>query len=486
LEKHLYPNKNGAITDFFKADSLKGVYITSQLSKDDTVHTQITFDKGGSWSEVKAPENSTCPPTEKVCNLQLANAFSMSKHVHVPSGITSSNSTVGIIMTHGNLGDGLNFREPDVYISRDGGYNWQQPTTLKGSHYLGIGDSGGILWAVPDTPETQSILFSLDEGACWHTYNFTEKPIKVTGLSGEPGSKSTDVNIWGYEIGGSESWQAITIDFSFIMGEACTGSDYEAWQAHESTTDTDHCLLGEHVKILRRKKGTNCVNGANQLHTQTVSSPCECKPTDFLCDYGYIRDSDMKCVKDPSAATSGMDICIDEKEEQIVTKGYRKIPGDKCRGNEEQFQRELEIVAKSCAQAGDYGTDKDEFEDFDKKKDSNNNNNSSTVLIVILVIAVLVLGTSLTVLLYYKKNSLLRIRYRTIHENPLHDDDVGDRQTANGNVLVGTQTLIADDDEAFLIDDPGFLNNGSGNGSIPSNGAILSYHDDSDEDLLVT
>ena len=78
--------------------------------------------------------------------------------------------------------------------------------------------------------------------------------------------------------------------------------------------------------------------------------------------------------------------------------------------------------------------------------------------------------------------SLLRIRYRPIHEQPLTDDDDGNhhQQTANGNVLVGTQTLIADDDEAFLIQDPGILGGVAGN-RPPSNGAILSYHDDSDE-----
>jgi len=191
-------------------------------------------------------------------------------------------------------------------------------------------------------------------------------------------------------------------------------------------------------------------------------------------------------LKDPNAANSGMDICIDEKEEMIVTTGYRKIPGDKCRGNDEKFApHEPEILHKSCAQ--DYGTNKDDFEDFDKDNSSSSNNGGgSTVLVVILVIAVLVLGTSLTVLLYYKKNSLLRIRYRTINDRPLLDDDVDNpHQTANGNVLVGTQTLIADDDEAFLMDDPGVL--GGGNGGVPAgNGAVLSYHDDSDEDLLVT
>jgi len=48
-------------------------------------------------------------------------------------------------------GDGLNFNSPNVYVTDDGGYTWQQPDELKGPHFYGIGDSGGILFALPSS-----------------------------------------------------------------------------------------------------------------------------------------------------------------------------------------------------------------------------------------------------------------------------------------------------------------------------------------------
>jgi len=38
-----------------------------------------------------------------------------------------------------------------VYVTDDGGYTWQQPDELKGPHFYGIGDSGGILFALPSS-----------------------------------------------------------------------------------------------------------------------------------------------------------------------------------------------------------------------------------------------------------------------------------------------------------------------------------------------
>lgn len=41
-------------------------------------------------------------------------------------------------------------------------------------------------------------------------------------------------------------------------------------------------------------------------------------------DYGYKRDDDLKCVRDPTSATSQMDICIDNDEELIQTQVRKK------------------------------------------------------------------------------------------------------------------------------------------------------------------
>ncbi|XP_076824806.1 sortilin-like isoform X1 [Clavelina lepadiformis] len=502
LSKHLYPN-TGGITDFYKVMSLNGVYITSQLGDENTVHSLISFNKGGTWQSITRPDGTNCPTTEKVCNLQIHNFFSASKHVRLPSFPLSSASTVGIILAHGNLGDGLSFSPPDVYVSVDGGYTWNQPSQLKGPHFYGIGDAGGILYAVESTSDpTNQLKFSLDEGECWHTYNFSDTPIQVTGVSAEPGEKAADVSIWGWDVHGDKSWVAMTVSFDSILGQPCGRDDYVVWTAHASNKigsipDVD-CQLGKVTTHTRRKKGTVCRNG-DQLDPTATTKACACTTTDFLCDYGFKREEHGNCVEDPNAQSSNRDICIDDEEEVIVTHGYRKIPGDGCVGNEPK--ETIKLLKKSCAKANisknDFGVDKDHFEVYTTplipvafQTDINKNDYGvdkndfqvythptpkapSTWVIVLLVIAVLTLGSMLVYVLYRKRDSLLRIRYTPLSQ----DNDEAPRQ--NG-LLAGTQSVI-DDDDAVIVDVTA-----NGERDTPRNGAILSYHDDSDEDLLVT
>lgn len=120
LKKHLYPNEK-SIHDFYKVKSLPGTYITSQLSDDNTVHSLITFDKGGEWKPIPSPAGLSCPTTETSvsffplsfhtclflllqCDLQIHQMFSASKHISLPSYPLSSNQSVGIIIAHGNIG----------------------------------------------------------------------------------------------------------------------------------------------------------------------------------------------------------------------------------------------------------------------------------------------------------------------------------------------------------------------------------------------
>ena len=57
---------------------------------------------------------------------------------------------------------------------------------------------------------------------------------------------------------------------------------------------------------------------------------CQCTNYDFQCDYGFIRQDNGECIEDPNFGNREKDICIDEKEEEIISKGYKLIPGDKC------------------------------------------------------------------------------------------------------------------------------------------------------------
>lgn len=65
LEKHLYPNY-GQQTDFYKVESMRGVYIASQMSEDDSIHTRISYDRGGIWGPIPRPEGVRCKDELKV------------------------------------------------------------------------------------------------------------------------------------------------------------------------------------------------------------------------------------------------------------------------------------------------------------------------------------------------------------------------------------------------------------------------------------
>jgi hypothetical protein len=144
------------------------------------------------------------------------------------------------------------------------------------------------------------------------------------------------VAIWGWD-DEKESWVVFTFDFGKVLGKACSESDYENWEAHEdlklkNNKSEEGCQLGKKTTYKKLKKESICFNGKSYEPAKT-DKKCKCTAFDFLCDFGYYRkDPDTpECVPDPDFKSSGhRDICIGENEEEIVSKGYLKIPGDEC------------------------------------------------------------------------------------------------------------------------------------------------------------
>ncbi|MEE6522026.1 hypothetical protein FKM82_020420 [Ascaphus truei] len=87
LERHLY-TMTGGETDFTNVTSLRGVFITSVLSDDHSIHSVITFDQGGEWSPLRKPENTKCDSTARDRE-QVGHSYSLpvgqcSLHIHAP------------------------------------------------------------------------------------------------------------------------------------------------------------------------------------------------------------------------------------------------------------------------------------------------------------------------------------------------------------------------------------------------------------------
>uniref|UniRef100_A0A8D1MJL1 Sortilin n=1 Tax=Sus scrofa TaxID=9823 RepID=A0A8D1MJL1_PIG len=327
LDRHLYTTTGGE-TDFTNVTSLRGVYMTSVLSEDNSIQTMITFDQGGRWKHLRKPENSECDATAKnknECSLHIHASYSISQKLNVPMAPLSEPNAVGIVIAHGSVGDAISVMIPDVYISDDGGYSWLK--MLEGPHYYTILDSGGIIVAIEHSSHPINVIkFSTDE------------------------ARSMNISIWGFtESFLTRQWVSYTIDFKDILERNCEEKDYTVWLAHSTDPGDygDGCILGYKEQYLRLRKSSVCQNGRDYVVTKQPSV-CPCSLEDFLCDFGYFRpENDSKCVEQPELKGHDLEFCLYGREEHLTTNGYRKIPGDRCQGGVNPA-REVKDLKKKC------------------------------------------------------------------------------------------------------------------------------------------
>ncbi|KAE8623498.1 hypothetical protein XENTR_v10005631 [Xenopus tropicalis] len=437
LERHLYTTTGGE-TDFTNVTSLHGVFITSVLSEDNSIHSVITFDQGGEWSPLRKPENAQCDSTAKdkeQCSLHIHAQYSISQRLPVPMPPLSEPNAVGIVIAHGSVGDAVSVSRPGVYLSDDGGYSWSR--VLDGPHHYAILDSGGLIVAVEQNDDSvNTVKFSIDEGQCWFYYKFTNDSFIFTGLASEPGALSLNVTIWGYQPGVIRHiWMSYTIDFAHLLHKDCEEKDYILWLAHSTDPQAplDGCVLGYKEQYFRLRKSSVCQNGRDYTVSK-VHTPCACTLDDYMCDFGYYRnENESECVEQSELKGQELDLCVYGEEEKLTTSGYRKIPGDKCTGGV-QFKRMEIDMKKKCLNV------------------ENTEVHTSSLVLVFLSVAFVMLVAVIAVVLIIKKHvcggRFLVHRYSILRQNM---DSQGDDP---------------------LDSDFGPPHRGSG------------FHDDSDEDLL--
>uniref|UniRef100_H3DCE8 Sortilin n=1 Tax=Tetraodon nigroviridis TaxID=99883 RepID=H3DCE8_TETNG len=447
LERHLYTTTGGE-TDFINVTSLRGVFTTSILAEDKSVQSVISFDQGGEWVPLRKPADSKCDATARdpeKCSLHIHAAYSIATGLNVPMLPLSEPNAVGLVLAHGSVGDAISVMRPDVYVSDDGGYTWIK--ALEGPHHYAILDSGGLLVAVEQNAHqgVNQIKFSTDEGQCWGVYNFTKDPIFFTGLASEPGARSMNVSLWGYRSSlFHQYWISFTIDFRDLITRNCTDKDYVQWLAHSDdiSDPNDGCMLGYKEKFLRLKKDSVCLNGRD-YEVNTQPTPCLCTLDDFLCDFGYYRkENSSECVEQPDLKGKVLEFCLHGTEEELLTNGYRKIPGDKCEGGQIPERKEINLRRRCVSDL--LGPE------FLVKKSS-----SKTPLIVITVIVVMLLSIVAGVMFvkkYVCGGRFLVHRYSVLQQH-VEDNSAGD-----------------------VMDEP-LETNHAPNGKI-------EFHDDSDEDML--
>ncbi|CAH1258734.1 SORCS3 [Branchiostoma lanceolatum] len=323
---------SGFLVDVQEVKGLKGTFVANQHTPRRNPRTLITWDKGGEWSMVQAPEkdihgqlfNCTLPS----CSLHLHMDFSKTIY-HIPS-VMSRQSSVGLVMAQGNVGDDLDSISSDVYVSHNGGLTWAQ--VLEDRYYVVFTDHGGAIVAVKleSGRPTDTLEYSCTEGQKWESFKFTDTPLLIDGVLNEPGEATLIILVFGH-LQADSRWYVVRLDFGSILTAKCTDQDYTTWVPSDQLGR--QCLLGERKVYERRKMDSECYNGRN-YEREINTTVCQCTPEDFECDYGFQRSGANRTVctvTDWFDPNQPLGECP-EGHFFLRSSGYRKIPSDNCTG----------------------------------------------------------------------------------------------------------------------------------------------------------
>lgn len=119
----------------------------------------------------------------------------------------------------GNVGESLApYKESDTFLSRDGGFTWEE--IRKDAHLWEFGDSGSVLVLVNDEEATDQLLYSTDEGISWRVHKLG-RTLRVRSLRNAPSDTSRKFVLFGHLPTSTSSWTAIHVDFSSFTNKKC-------------------------------------------------------------------------------------------------------------------------------------------------------------------------------------------------------------------------------------------------------------------------
>ncbi|XP_061443432.1 VPS10 domain-containing receptor SorCS2 isoform X2 [Rhineura floridana] len=326
------PEEN-VLIDILEIRGVKGVFLANQKI-DGKVTTLITFNKGRNWDYLTPP---TVDMNGKATECKLPDCH-LHLHLRWPdnpyvSGMVHTKDTApGLIMGAGNLGSQLVEYKEEMYITSDCGRTWRQ--VFEEEHHILYLDHGGVIVAIKDTSIPLKILkFSVDEGQTWSTHNFTSTSVFVDGLLSEPGDETLVMTIFGH-ISFRSDWELVKVDFRPCFPRECTDEDYESWDL--TNLQGDRCIMGQQRSFRKRKSSSWCIKGRSFTSALT-SKVCECRPSDFLCDYGFEHSALLKSESNMCFADfwfnpeTPPEDCILGQTYRSST-GYRKVISNVCEG----------------------------------------------------------------------------------------------------------------------------------------------------------
>ncbi|XP_025242321.1 VPS10 domain-containing receptor SorCS2 isoform X4 [Theropithecus gelada] len=325
--------EESVLIDILEVRGVKGVFLANQKI-DGKVMTLITYNKGRDWDYLRPPsmdmngKPTNCKPPD--CHLHLH--LRWADNPYVSGTVHTKDTAPGLIMGAGNLGSQLVEYKEEMYITSDCGHTWRQ--VFEEEHHILYLDHGGVIVAIKDTSIPLKILkFSVDEGLTWSTHNFTSTSVFVDGLLSEPGDETLVMTVFGH-ISFRSDWELVKVDFRPSFSRQCGEEDYSSWDL--SNLQGDRCIMGQQRSFRKRKSTSWCIKGRSFTSALT-SRVCECRDSDFLCDYGFERSPFSESNTNKCSANfwfnplSPPDDCA-LGQTYTSSLGYRKVVSNVCEG----------------------------------------------------------------------------------------------------------------------------------------------------------
>ncbi|EPY88684.1 VPS10 domain-containing receptor SorCS2 precursor-like protein [Camelus ferus] len=330
---------------------VKGVFLANR-KVDGKVVTLITYNKGRDWDYLRPPSTdmngkpTSCKPPD--CHLHLH--LRWADNPYVSGTVHTKDTAPGLIMGAGNLGSQLVEYKEEMYITSDCGHTWRQKAArsplqvFEEEHHILYLDHGGVIVAIKDTSIPLKILkFSVDEGLTWSTHNFTSTSVFVDGLLSEPGDETLVMTVFGH-ISFRSDWELVKVDFRPSFSRQCGEDDYGSWDL--SNLQGDRCIMGQQRSFRRRKPASWCIKGRSFTAALTARV-CQCRASDFLCDYGFERSSFESDANKCFAnfwfnPVSPPDDCV-LGQTYTSSLGYRKVVSNVCEGGVDPRQSPAQL-----------------------------------------------------------------------------------------------------------------------------------------------
>jgi len=294
-------NRNTAgYVDFEKMLGLEGVALVNvvdnvkdaERGESKKLKTMITHNDGAKWAPIHAPSKDT-EGNDFKC--EIGDVAQCSLHLHGyterldPRATYSSPSAVGLMMGVGNVGEYLGRKgEDDTYtfITRDGGVEWK--AVKKGAYMWEYGDQGSIIVIVEDKKATDVVFYTLDEGATWTQYQFTESKMEISAVTTVPSDTSRNFLLWGRDVESASEITTVNLDFTGLWDRQCElndkhpeeSEDYELWEPKHPLSE-DNCLFGHIAQYHRKKTSAHCFNGRRYESLHNIKQNCSCTREDF-------------------------------------------------------------------------------------------------------------------------------------------------------------------------------------------------------------